>query len=231
MGCAFEQPQEAVASKAAPPLQDAASKAAAPLQAANSTPTDAAASEATAKDAPPPTPPPSRAAVKRLQRTVVAVREQTVEGAPMEVSAHEMASPVAIFVPHVFPDAQGMKKLRVVVTVQKAAIDIMDINATTEAERCRLYGVFARFAAGLAERLPSGAFFDHGDMDGTPARTSMGGSSFNEVEVAHSALGYRLVTIGGVSIIDHPRLGRSIYLGSVVTSATADEVRAALSSC
>ena len=30
---------------------------------------------------------------------------------------------------------------------------------------------------------------------------------------------YRLVTIGGVSIVDHPRFGKNIYLGSIVTTA------------
>ena len=55
-----------------------------------------------------------------------------------------------------------------------------------------------------------------------------GPSSFNEVELVASALGYRLVTIGGVSIVDHPRLGKSIYIGSVVTDAEPDEIRSAL---
>ena len=56
----------------------------------------------------------------------------------------------------------------------------------------------------------------------------MGSSAFNDVEMVSSTLGYRLTTIGGLSIVNHPRMGTSIYLGNALTSASPDEIRAAL---
>jgi len=171
---------------------------------------------------------PSKASQKRTARTIVAVHESlSIPG--LEVSAHELAKTIAMFVPHVFPRAEGLE-LRAVVTVQKALIDIMEINIETENERSRLFEIFRCFAASLAEELLRTAevFVDFADLDGTPQLTTMGGSRFNEVEVVRSALGYRLVTVGGVSIVDHPRLGRNIYIGSVVTSATEEQIRKAL---
>lgn len=174
-----------------------------------------------------PAKPLSRAAQKRLERTIVSVHE-AASVACMEVSAHVIASPVAMFMPHVFPEARGHERLRVVVTVQRARCDIMDRTAATEAERVRLFELFRGYAAALAALLPECAFLDHGDIDGTAVRTALGGSSFNEVEVAHSATGYRTTTIGGVTIVDHPRWGTSVYLGSIVTSAGDGDLRRAL---
>ena len=191
--------------------------------------------------------------------------------------------------PRRFPAAGAHKRqdLRAVCTVQPAEIDIMTINETTEAERARLFQVFADFvSSGVAEAGRVGAaattrVFRNGHASRTAGdRIRRGGSArplrgirrhgrhvgarharalvfqrgrahlvgarvlsrrlfrraaspplLGTIHVGAAATTrhrYRLVTIGGVSIVDHPRLGKSIYLGSILTSATDVEIRRAL---
>ena len=145
---------------------------------------------------------PRESAAKRRQRraTVVDVRLRTAEDGALELSAHKLAPQIALFMPHVFPAFRGREKeLHVVVTAQRARIDIMDITRETEAERLRLFRTFATFADGLCHELEQGegeggegeggALADYSDMDGSAVRHAKGPSAFNDVEVVHSALG------------------------------------------
>ena len=171
----------------------------------------------------------SRAAQRRLERTIAPVRvSERVAG--LEVSAHVLPSTIGLFVPHAFPGAKGReRRLRVVCTIQPARFDIMLINEATEAERCRLFREYASYADAFAAALPPGRFLEYADLDGVACRAPQGPSSFNEVEVVASVLGYRRIQIGSVSIVDHPSYGASVYLGSIVTDAADDEICSVLS--
>ena len=171
----------------------------------------------------------SRAAQRRLPRTVAPVRV-SARVAGLEVSAHVLPSKIGLFVPHAFPGAKGRgRRLRVVCTIQPARFDIMLINEATEAERCRLFREYASYADAFAAALPPGRFCEYGDLDGVACRAPQGPSSFNEVEVVAAVIGYHRIQIGGVSIVDHPTLSTSIYLGSIVTDVADDEICSVLS--
>mmetsp|Transcript_20198 Transcript_20198/g.31161 ORF Transcript_20198/g.31161 Transcript_20198/m.31161 type:complete len:211 (-) Transcript_20198:488-1120(-) len=181
-----------------------------------------------------------RAANTLFERHTLSVPDGDADGAgsaTIEVSAHRIARQITTFLPHVFPDCPAVGTLSVVCTFQKSKFDIMEINDQTEGERLRMFGGFSRFAdrvlTDLEAAVSSGAncpppFADYADLDGTPCRTSLGGSAFNEVEVARSALGYRLTNVGGVSIIIHPTWGRNIYVGSIVTSHDEKDIATVL---
>ena len=152
----------------------------------------------------------------------------------MEASVHELSPANSEFIPLAFPGLAAMAsakggrlKLRVVVTFQPAGMDIMERNDRTEAERKRLFLGFSAFAEQLSTQLRSSgpaAFADYADMDGGAMLTERGASMFNEVEIVRAALGYRLTSVGGVTIVVHPRWGTNVYVGSVVTASVEPEV-------
>ena len=146
----------------------------------------------------------------------------SVEEEPLEVSAHEAGPAFGQFLPLAFPELHGRSKFNVVVVIQPARMCIMEITQETEEERLRLYTSYVAFAERVRTRVlrvAPGAFLDYADMDGTAVTTTTGAGLFNEVEVAHAVLGYQVTSIGGVSVVVHPRWGTNVYVGSIITAA------------
>ena len=86
-------------------------------------------------------------------------------------------------------------------------------------------------AAAAYQRIASsreGSFVDFCDMDGGAVLTESGASILDEVEIVRDSLGYRTARAGPVTVIVHPRWGKNVYIGSVVTDAPPDVISAVL---
>ncbi len=150
----------------------------------------------------------------------------------MQASVHECPKSLWRMFPTLFPDVCGLLSMDcvcVVVTVQQAHCELLEVSAESDMEKDRLLEQFVHWARAVRDRVPLEYWVEAIDpCSGYPMFGQRGSGVYGEVEWCQTLLKYPSEQVGNCRVLRHPQWGTNMYPATLFSNAPRDLLELAI---